>query len=570
MTAPTKLTQVTGGRIIANALKNLGVERLFALPGAQTMGLYDEVRKAGGISIHSAVQDGAAVGLADGYARATNRLAAVSVYEFAGFANAVSHVYAALIDRTPLLVLGTLTDQRQAGRGWSAEIPNIIGYAQQVTKLAIEVPRVDRIEEMLRRAAAVAMTPPYGPVYVGIPANLFVETASDVGSSPKTLTAAAPPLSSTSESIQALADRILREDEVIIVAGGDIATPYALDELGALSRDYAIPVYHDPYFARAPMRSDHPFYFRTATPRSETYRNAKLIVAIGAKLGKRFSYFPYEFVADGQALCHIHSDSSELLRVYPTEIAIESESGTAVAALREALSQRATSTHKTMVSERARRLEPVKARFDRDRFARREARLAQSPADPSGILYTLGQNLRPTDILVDETIGMRHWWPTYLDLPRAENLIGTNAGFMGWGAAAATGIAMSMKEGKAVLLAGDGCFVMGPQALWSAAHEKAPVVFIVLNNGGWICLKVYYDVVRNATGTPMNEERIGCDFNDPQIDYMAMARGFGVPGRRVGSAVEMSAAMKEAFSVTGPFLIDVVLAEHTESAPFTP
>ena len=555
-----------GGRIIAETLRGLGIEDFFSLPGAQTMGLYDELRRAGGIRLHTAIQDTAAVGMADGFARVTGRIAAANVYEFAGFANAVCNIYSALTDRTPLLVIGTLTDARQSGRGWSAEVPNLVGFAQQVTKLAVEVPRADRLEEMLRRAVQVATTPPFGPVYVGVPANLFIEEAPAPTGKVMPEQSFAAELAPDDAALIKVAKMILAEEQVAIVGGSDVATAGAIADLEALAEELALPVYVEPYASGMPMSAAHPNYFRVLTPAAKTYREANVVVAFGAKLAKRFSYFPFEYVLPHQRLAHFHADAAELCRAYPTEVAVLANAKVAITGLSAAIRSLRKDGDRSRVEARRARIQKAKAEFDAAREKACAGKGAQKPADAACSLREIGRALGPNDILVDELIGLRHWWPVYLDLPDPTRYLGTSAGFMGWGASAATGIGLGMRHlgrsGKAVLIAGDGCFQMAPQGLWTAAHDKAPVVFIVTNNRGWVCLKGYYDVVRGATQEPMGEERIGCDFDEPPIDYVAMAKSFGVPGRAVDSADALGPALREALAAEGPYLIDLQLEPH--------
>lgn len=558
---------MTGGRVVVEVLRSLGATDFFTLPGAQTLPLYDELRKARDFNLHFAVDDTCAVGMADGFARATGRLAVANVYEFAGFANSVCHVYSALMDRIPLLVIGSLTDARQLGRGWSAEIANISGYASHVTKLSIEVTRADKIEEALRRAIQVATCNPKGPVYVGMPANLWMEPAPTPGRIVP-LRGEASVLSPDEPSIRRVAEMILGEDNPCLVGGADVANSAAVADLESLSLEYALPVYVEPYAARMPVGSNHPLFFRVLTPSAPSYRSMNLVVAVGAKLAKRFSYYPFEYLLPHQKLCHIHVDPNELCRTYPTEVAVLADALSGLRALRAALESAASPQDRVRIEARRNRLTAVQVSFDEARKHRAEARMHQVPADPAAVLNQIGAALRPQDIVVDELLGLRHWWPVFMDLPLSDRYFGTSAGFMGWGPAAATGIALALSRsspgGKAVLLLGDGCFLMAPQALWSAAHEKAPVVFIVMNNAGYNCLKGYYDVVRTATGTPQNDPRIGCDFDSPAISYVDLAKGFGVPGRQVHSGAQMRAALDEALSTPGPVLLDVVLKPHDE------
>jgi benzoylformate decarboxylase len=555
---------MSGGRVIIETLKKLGVTDFFSLPGTTTMGLYESLRQAGGMTLHTGLQDTVPMGAADGLARLTGKLTVAHLYSFPGLANAICGAYSAQMDRVPVLVLCTLTDARQSGRGWSSEVPDLVAFAAQFTKLAIEVPRAERLEEFLRRAAQVALTPPCGPVFVGIPSNMFLEEVPAPTGLVAPLRGVASELPADSAAVERIAELIGSDERVVVVAGSDVVGD-AVGELERLSLDYALPVYSEPYASRMPIGPDHPFYFRYLLGAAPTYREANVVVALGAKLAKRFSHFPFDWIQPHQRLAHVHADPDELGRGLPTEVTLQASAAAALPALRRALDRRLDGHGRELIEKRRSRIQKAKAEFDQARTSRRSGKDAQQPADAAAALYAIGQGLRPDDVMIDELIGLRPWGPAYLDV-RADRYIGSSAGFMGWGVAAATGVAIGMrgKPGKAVMVGGDGCFVMAPQALWTAARENLPVVYIVLNNRGWVCLKAYYDVVRGFTGTPLDEERIGCDFDQPAVDYVAMAKSFGVPGRAVHSAGEIAGAMREALAAQGPFLIDVVTASHID------
>ncbi len=554
---------ITGGQIIVDTLRRLGITELFALPGAQSLGLFDALRRTGGLELRIAIQDSCAVGLADGKARISGQLAAVNLYEFAGLANAAGAIYSALLDRSPLLVLGTVADNRQSGRGWSAETTNLLSFAQELTKLAIEVPRVDRLEETLRRAAFIAQTPPCGPVFVGIPAQLYLEHAPAPSGMVAPLRGDRCTVSPDDPAIVRTAELLLSEEQSVLVGGAGVAESGGMQALERLAENFALPTYVEPYSTRALMHSSHPFYFRVHHPGSPTFKAARVVVGIGNKVAKRFAYMPFEFSLPHQRLCHIHEDPNEICRVYPTEAALVAPCGSAILALEQALAARVDRAAQERIDARRVRVLAAKQAFDVERRRGIEDNLDQEPAHWAGALHEIGRALRPEDVVVDETIGLRHFLPIWMDLPDPARYFGTSAGFMGWGPPAVCGVATGLTKGKAVLLAGDGCFLMTPQAMWSAANLRAPVVFVVFNNRGWVCLKAFYDVVRKLTGDDPNADRIGCDIDDPPVDYVAMAKSFGVPGRVVRSARELGPAMREALAANGPVLLDVWTAQHT-------
>ena len=104
-------------------------------------------------------------------------------------------------------------------------------------------------------------------------------------------------------------------------------------------------------------------------------------------------------------------------------------------------------------------------------------------------------------------------------------------------------------------VSGDGSALYTIQALWTAAHHRVPVVFVILNNRVYRILKYNMNRFRAVAGV---EGRAGSyrhlDLTDPDIDYVSVARGFGVEGRRVAEPGELGPAVREAFASGAPRL----------------
>jgi benzoylformate decarboxylase len=110
-------------------------------------------------------------------------------------------------------------------------------------------------------------------------------------------------------------------------------------------------------------------------------------------------------------------------------------------------------------------------------------------------------------------------------------------------------------------ISGDGSALYSVQALWTAARYRLPVVFVILNNRAYQIvqrnLQRYRDFfdVEGQGGSPY------LDLTDPDIDYVQLARGFGVPARRVENPADVGPAVRQAFASVGPYLLEVLVAD---------
>ena len=113
----------------------------------------------------------------------------------------------------------------------------------------------------------------------------------------------------------------------------------------------------------------------------------------------------------------------------------------------------------------------------------------------------------------------------------ATRYFGNVSGGIGWGIAAAVGMQLAQPERKVVALLGDGSAMYSIQALWTAAHQKLPMTFVVFNNGGYRIIKQRLKLFHST------DRFIGMDFYDPPIEFAALARGAwhaGPSGRHAG------------------------------------
>ena len=138
--------------------------------------------------------------------------------------------------------------------------------------------------------------------------------------------------------------------------------------------------------------------------------------------------------------------------------------------------------------------------------------------------------------------------------------VGSRGGGIGQGLPTGIGLKLARPERPVLCVSGDGSALYTIQALWTAAHHRIPVVFVIVNNRVYRILKYNMNRFRAVAGV---EGRAGSyrhlDLTDPDIDYVSVARGFGVEGRRVAAPEEIGPAVEEAFASGAPRLIELVV-----------
>jgi benzoylformate decarboxylase len=127
------------------------------------------------------------------------------------------------------------------------------------------------------------------------------------------------------------------------------------------------------------------------------------------------------------------------------------------------------------------------------------------------------------------------------------------SGGIGWGVPAAVGVALAQAPRQVLCYSGDGSAMYTIQALWTAAHLKLPITYVIANNGGYRIIK---QRLKSFHG---NDRFIGMDFADPKIDFAALARSMGMPAEHIAEPDAVAPALRRAFSTPGPKLLDIVV-----------
>jgi benzoylformate decarboxylase len=162
-------------------------------------------------------------------------------------------------------------------------------------------------------------------------------------------------------------------------------------------------------------------------------------------------------------------------------------------------------------------------------------------------------------VIVDESI------TASLDLARSfdyrgfGDYFGGRGGGIGQGLAGAIGIKVAMADRPVVAISGDGSAMYSIQALWSAAHHKLAIVFVILANREYRVLKHNTDVWRQnfAPGTQHPYQQM--DLTGPEFDFVHLAAGMGVGGVRIETADDIAPALAKAVAANRPYLIEIAI-----------
>ncbi len=546
---------ITGRHAFLEVLHQEGVEYIFGNPGTTELPLMDGLVDRPDIKYILALQESSAVGMADGYAQASGKVGVLNLHVSPGLGNAMGVLYDSWRMKTPLLVTAGQQDQRMQLSEpvlWSELIPLIRSYA----KWTWEPRNIQDLVTATRRALKVAKTPPTGMVFLSLPMDvLYGEGEAELRETPSMPTR----LRADRAALEQAATVLLSAKNPIIVVGDDVAQSDALREVAEVAELLGARVFSDTFPGRTDFPSDHPLYqgilVRTQPSVRAILERADLLFAVGAEV------FPFSLpsavdpVPADLAIVHMHSDPWEVGKNYPARVGIIGDLKASLPELRQILQGKLSHTQREASRQRAEAARQAK-QAAHESLRSLAAEVANRLPMPAAVLMQAIADTVPAEtIIVDESITSGATLRDFLGRQTADSFYGMRGGGLGWGLPAAIGVKLAKPDRPVVGVIGDGSALYVNQALWTSAHYRIPVVWVICNNAQYMILKRRLHAYGGAAAKA--ETYIGLDMMDPEVDFLALARAMGVHGVRADTADAVSKALREAFSRGSPTLIDV-------------
>src|SRR5688500_12817091 len=312
----------TGRAAFLQLLLDEGVTHLFGNPGTTELAIMEAVPNFPALKYVLGLQESIVVGMADGYARASNRLAACNLHAAPGLGHAMGALYSAKFSGSPLIVTA---GQYELGYGLQEPMlyEALAPIAEPLVKWAIEVPRIDDLPRIFHRAAKIALAPPTGPVFISLPGNILDDEAElDLGGPTRVESRIRP----ADEIVERLAERLLAAGNPVIVAGRELANHDAFAEAAELAELLGAAVYQEPVPYNARFPSSHPACMGDLTRNQQKVRDTlaafDLVVCLGAALLRMSPFSAVDPLPTGMAVIHITERDWELGKNYPTELAL--------------------------------------------------------------------------------------------------------------------------------------------------------------------------------------------------------------------------------------------------------
>lgn len=547
---------LTGRAAFLELLSSEGVDTLFGNPGTTELAIMEALGDQSKIDYVLGLQEAVVVAMADGYARASGRLAACNVHVAPGLGNAMGSLYNAKFYGSPVLVTA---GQQEQGHGLMEPLlyDPLVPIAQPLVKWAVECTRVEDLPRILRRAAKVALTPPTGPVFLSLPGDVLDgEAALDLGAPTRVELAVRP----DDAVLERLADYLLSARSPVIIAGHELAVRDALTEAGELAETLGIPVLQQTVPYSAQFRSEHPAFLGALTRNQKQVRAAlepyDTLVFLGADVLRMSVHSPVDAMPPGRVVLQIAERDWELAKNYPADMAVRADVGTTLRALIATLRRRMDGAARGAADGR---LQGLAAR---NWAAKRALAVADAlkfadrlPLTPAYLSKVLADAIPDDAVVLEEALTTGFPLLDFLRLRDSQGFYGLASGGIGFAMGGAVGISLALPQRPVVALVGDGSAMYSIQALWTAAHCKRPITYVIANNRSYRILKERLKAFRGT------DRFVGMDLREPDIDFVALATSMGVRAARIERPDQFEPALREASRSGQTWLLDVPVAD---------
>jgi acetolactate synthase I/II/III large subunit len=516
---------VNGAQALLRTLASCGVRACFANPGTSEMhfvAALDAVPEVRGVLC---LFEGVATGAADGYGRMADRPAAALLHLGPGLANGLANLHNARRARTPLLVV--VGDHASYHKRLDAPLESDIdALAGTVSVWARRPVRPADVGADAAEAVAAAMAPPGGVATLILPADV----SWSPGAEPAEPAVVRPPAPVAGETIESVAAVLRSGEPCVILLGGTALRKAGIETASALAAAGQVRLLSETFAARHERGAGIPAVERLAYLAefaTAQLSGARHLILAGARSPVSFFAYPGQPGSLVPPGCQVHV------------LATPGEDVTgALSALAYLIAPDA---------------KPVAQPFERPA-------LPDGDLDGPSAAAVIGALLPEAAIVCDEANTSGLWLAGATAGAPPHDWLSLTGGAIGQGLPLATGAALACPDSRVIALEADGSAMYTISALWTHAREQLNITTVIFSNRKYAILGMELGRVGAggaAGATPAASSLI--DLSRPDIDFVALATGMGVPASRARTAAEFADQLRHALAEPGPHLIEVVL-----------
>ena len=539
--------------VVVKILESEGIEVAFGIPGAAINPTYEFLGKSQKIKHYIARHEEGAVHAADGYFRASGKMALAICTSGPAATNLVTGLYTAQIDSMPLIAITGQNVRAQLGKE-AFQCVDIATIARPVCKGAWCITEPLQVPAIMRQAFWTAREGRPGPVLIDLPLDVQMtdipyDPALDA---PLPIYKAAP----NEQQIAQAIDMLLAAEKPVVIMGGGVILAGATETFREFVEYLQLPVVTT-YMSTGGFPANHPLHvghigIQVGSPfGNRFFLESDLVLGVANRFTDRHTG-KLEVYTRGRRFIHINVDPSAIGRIVPTELGIIADAKLALEAL---LRVAKAKTPRRQPSERVKEIPARRATMAR------KTDYDQVPIKPQRLYREMNEYFGANTIYTTGC-GLTQIWSGQFQMtsqPRTY-LASGGAGTLGYDLPAAIGAKIARPEATVVAVMGDGGFGFMMEEMAVACQYKVPIIVVIVNNG-------YLSLIRqNQKYAYKYEYGVDLTYDGQGMDFVKIAEGFGGYGERVTKPEEIKPALDRCVKSGKPAVLDVIVERETDAS----
>lgn len=556
------MRQMTGARMVVQALKDQGVEVVFGYPGGAVLPIYDEIFQQNDIKHILVRHEQGAVHMAEGYARSTGKPGVALVTSGPGATNAVTGLTDALMDSIPIIVLSGQVPTFMIGTDGFQEA-DTVGITRPCTKMNWLVKDTDKLAETIHQAFHVATHGRPGPVLVDIPKDVQFATGTYMPREDSKISHYQPRVRGDEALIARLVEMMETAEKPVFYTGGGVVNSgrKASTLLRELVAETDFPItstlmglgcYPASGKNWLGMLGMHGLYEANLA-----MHGCDLMINIGARFDDRITGRLKDFSPHSKK-AHIDIDPSSINKVVHVDVGIV---GDVASVLEEVLRQwraRGSKTNRAALPKWWSQIQQWRA----------VKSLSYKPSSktikPQYALERLEALTKGMDRYITTEVGQHQMWAAqFLGFEEPHRWMTSGGlGTMGYGLPASIGVQVAHPDSLVINVAGEASWLMNMQEMGTAMQFRAPVKQFILNNERLGMVRQWQELLHG--------ERYSHSWSESLPDFVKLAEAFGCKGIRIEDPADLDDAIMEMIRYDGPFIFDCRVEKHENCFPMIP
>ncbi|MPQ94789.1 MULTISPECIES: acetolactate synthase 3 large subunit [Thioclava] len=554
--------QMTGAKMVVQALKDHGVEVIFGYPGGAVLPIYDEIFQQNDIRHILVRHEQAAIHMAEGYARSTGKPGVALVTSGPGATNAVTGLTDALMDSIPLIVLSGQVPTFLVGTDGFQEA-DTVGITRPCTKHNWLVKDPAKLSETIHQAFHVATSGRPGPVLIDMPKDVQFAVATYTEPKAARVDHYQPQVKGDLDAITKLVELIETAEKPVFYTGGGVINsgPAASQLMRELVDATGFPITSTlmglgAYPASGKnwlgMLGMHGLYEANLA-----MHGCDLMINLGARFDDRITGRVADFSPKSTKV-HVDIDASSINKIIAVDLPILGDIGHVLEDVLKVWKSRGRKVNKPAIEKWWKKIDEWK-KVNCLAYTNSEKTIK-----PQYALQRLEELTKGMDRYITTEVGQHQMWAAQFLGFEDPNRWMTSGGLgtMGYGFPASIGVQIAHPESLVINVAGEASWLMNMQEMGTATQFRVPVKQFILNNERLGMVRQWQELLHG--------ERYSHSWSESLPDFVKLAESFGWKGMQVSDPADLDDAIMEMIKHDGPVLFDCLVEKHENCFPMIP